>query len=112
MVKTFTISNKKTGVRIPVTMIFKGYTPKEDGFQPMEIWEVNGVEMHFHDGSVNYIFYQCLRRWGVIPEKRKKRRVSPRIASRIERDYNIFGRKRNSKDRIPAHWLEMTSDRG
>ncbi len=92
-------------------MTFKGWH-QEEGYEDMEIWEVNGKTMHFIQGSAAWIFHQCLRRWGIIPEKRKTRRIPPRIASRIERDYNIYGRERGGKGRIPAEWLEMTSDRG
>jgi hypothetical protein len=95
MTKKFNITNKKTGLRIPVIAEFQRYQDiYHNGYtiDEVEVWIINGQEMHF--GINENIVISCLVRWGIIP-RNKKTNVSRRewrTARMRNGEINIFGR--------------------
>ena len=85
MTKKFNITNKKTGLRIPVIAVFETWHSEEED---VEIWSINGTEMHFRPAE--NIEYGCVVRFG-LHNGRSKERLSQREIRRCG-NINIFGR--------------------
>jgi hypothetical protein len=85
MTKKFNITNKKTGIRIPVIAVFEKWHSEEEN---VEVWSVNGMEMHFHPEED--MEYGCVVRFG-LHNGRSKERLSQREIRRSG-NINIFGR--------------------